>query len=147
MDSNVNAPTARPEIIPFEPGHLLAIDWREHSRSDRLEHIRNGMQLMERYPYIAFTGAAGERLLGAAGVVLCGFGVGYAWVVVGPEIERYKFWFHRTVGIYLRAILKTFEITRLQAEALKSSRRNREWLEALGFRARPYVIYEMEVHG
>jgi hypothetical protein len=137
----------KPQIIKFEIEHLKAIDWREDPDRAHVAHIEDGIALMRTRPYTAFSGVAGGKLLGAAGVIDCGYGVGYAWVVVAPEIERHKLWFHRAVRQYLRAILRTNGYRRLQAEALKCSKRNREWLEVLGFKARPYVIYELEAGG
>ncbi len=134
-----------PRIVKFEIGHLRAVNWREDPRGERREHLESGIVLMQRFPYLAYSAVAGETLLGSAGVIDCGDGVGYAFVVVGPEIEKYKLWFHRNVRDYLRAILRVYGLKRLQTEALKCSKRNREWLEVLGFKARPFIIYELDV--
>ena len=131
----------KPEIIRFEPEHIAAIVGRD---GEGERQIARGMELLKTCPYIAYSGRLEERIIGAAGVSHLGNGDGYAWVFVSTKIENHKLWFHRAVKTYLRAIIATWKLRRIQAQALKCSRRNREWLEALGFKARPYIVYELE---
>jgi hypothetical protein len=130
-----------PEIISFEPEHIAAIVGRD---GEGARQIESGMELLRSCPYIAYSGAVGDKIIGAAGVSHLGNADGYAWVFLSADIERHKVWFHRAVKSYLRAIVATWNLRRVQAQALKCSKRNREWIEALGFKARPYIVYELE---
>lgn len=131
----------KPEIIPFEPEHIAAIVGRD---GEGERQIAGGLELLKSRPYIAYSGRLEEKIIGAAGISLLGDGDGYGWVFISADVENYKLWFHRAVKSYLRAIIATCQLKRIQAQALKCSRRNREWIETLGFKVRPYVVYELE---
>lgn len=120
-----------PRLVKFEIEHLTAVDWREHGNAAQMQR---GIEMIKNFPCMAFTGMAGDKLLGSAGVVNWGYGTGYAWVIVAPEIEHYKLWFHRTVRMYFRAIIRTWNLKRVEAEVKEYSQRNCQWIEALGFK-------------
>lgn len=134
--------TSKPRIIKFELEHIAKINGRD---GDMPERIERGMELLKTRPYMAFSGQIEDRLLGAAGIVNLGGGDGYAWVYVSPEIENYKIWFHRNIKLYMRAIIRTYRLSRIQADTLAYVQRNCEWLEKLGYKVKPYMHYELEI--
>src|SRR4051794_3343351 len=117
-----------PEIIRFEPEHLLAFDWREFDRDDCARWTR---ALLRRYPAVAYTGMAGARVLGCAGLFFFGGGVAFAWLAASRDLERHKLWFQRTIKPYFRAVMRTCALTYVFTWVRQDSARNRKWIGAM----------------
>jgi hypothetical protein len=120
----------QPQIIRFEPGHLLAFDWREFEREDCAGWTR---ELMRRYPSVSYTGIAGGRVLGCAGLIFFEGGVAFAWLAASCDLERHKLWFHRTIKMYFRAVVRSYALRYVFTWVREDSERNRKWIEAMGF--------------
>jgi hypothetical protein len=131
-----------PELIKFEPKHLLEISRREDKPEER---VNRDFEAVKRYHNLAYTGIVDGRILGSAGMfiglvyrdggkMVNDSRAGYAWVVVSEEIGNYKLWFHRIVGMYFKAVIRTFRLNRVECEVMEDSARNRRWAEVLGFR-------------
>lgn len=137
MDSILRHPygsaAVRPEIIRFEPAHLLAFDWREFDRDDCARWTR---ELMQRYPSVSYTGVAGARVLGCAGLVFFDAGIAFAWLAASHDLERHKVWFHRTIKVYFRAVMRSYALRYVFTWVREDSERNRKWIEAMGFQRR-----------
>lgn len=129
-----------PRIVKFQVEHLAALVNREGGNG---EHVERGLKLMKQFPSFAYSAELDGKILGCAGMILLGNDQGYVWVIVSEAIENYRIWFHRSVRNYLRRIIKIAGLKFLHTEVLKCSKRNREWIETLGFKAKPYIIYEL----
>ena len=125
--------TDRPEIVPFEPWHLDAIEWRDGlSLSVDKEWAR---AMMEQYRFVGRSGRVGEKIIGAAGVLLLGGGQAYATVVVSHAIEKHRVWFHRAVRRGFLDLIREHGLKYVFCWTLEGSRCDARWLEALGFAA------------
>src|SRR5436190_4185578 len=120
----------KPEIVRFEPEHLLAFDWREFDREDCTRWTR---ELMRRHVSISYTGVVDGRVLGCAGVIFVEEGRAFAWLAASCELDRHKLWFHKTIKTYFRAIIRTCGLEYVFTWVRQDSARNRNWIEALGF--------------
>src|SRR5689334_12625721 len=95
------------EIIRFELEHLMAFDWREFNREECAHWTR---ELMQRYPSISYTGVVGGSVLGCAGLIMFDKQTAFAWLAVSNNLERHKCWFHRTMKIYFRALMRSLAL-------------------------------------
>ena len=120
----------QPEIIRFEPEHLLAFEWREFNREECARLTRD---LMQRYRFVAYTGIVEGNVLGCAGLILFNEQTAFAWLAVSNKLERHKYWFHRTMKIYFRALMRSLALKYVFTWVREDSERNRKWIEALGF--------------
>jgi hypothetical protein len=85
----------------------------------------------------SFTACVDQQPIGCAGVVLLWPGVGSCWMIVSEELGQHGLWLTRTVKTFLREIIRTHALHRLEAVSVKGE--NGQWLEVLGFTS--------EVHG
>jgi hypothetical protein len=120
----------KPEIVQFEPEHLLAFDWREFNREECVHWTR---ELMQRYPSIAYTGVVDGSVLGCAGLILFDKQTAFAWLAASDRLERHKFWFHRTTKRYFGALMRSLALKHVFTWVRDDSSRNRRWIEAMGF--------------
>src|SRR6185295_17527441 len=79
-----------------------------------------------------WTGLVDEVPLACGGITLPWPGIGMAWMVVGPDMLRYRVWFTRTVKRFLADTVARYQLHRVEAQALEESVVNQWWLEALG---------------
>lgn len=117
-----------PRLIPFHVEHLMRLANRDgwHGATAKLaaEQATGGP---------AFTAVEGNRMLGAAGVLVPWPGVGMAWMVLAADIAPYGLWLTRTVRRVLDDVTRAYRLHRVEALALVESERNQRWLEVLGF--------------
>lgn len=81
----------------------------------------------------AYTGIAGEVILGCAGVVIVWQGMGSVWMTLSEEAALYRIWMTRTVKRCLADIMRAYDLHRLEAVVRADNERNQRWIEALGF--------------
>jgi hypothetical protein len=122
----------KPEIVRFEPEHLLAFDWREFDRADCTRWTR---ELMETHASISYTGIVGGHVLGCAGLIFFDKRTAFAWLAVSKDLESYRLWFHRTMKHYFRAVMRSFTLKYVFTWVREDSERNRRWIEAMGFKS------------
>jgi len=80
-----------------------------------------------------FTGLMDGEIIASGGVVILWKGVGEAWVVSSPLVEKYPLIFAKTIARKLREIIRESGLVRVQtmvdAEHIVSQR----WIERMGF--------------
>lgn len=118
-----------PRIIPFRAEHLVAFQNRD---TPVREELMLAIQKERGGP--AYTGVAGEVILGCAGVIILWSGVGAAWMVLSDTAALYRIWLTRTVRRAMADVMRAYGLHRLEALVIADSERNQKWIEALGFR-------------
>src|SRR6185369_13465565 len=87
--------TQTPMVRPFQASDLDAICNRDGSQ------ISHEAILAQAATGPTWTGLVDEVPLACGGIALPWPGIGMAWMVVGPDMLRYKVWFTRTVKRFL----------------------------------------------
>ena len=145
----------KPEIVQFEIDHV----WRVKNRnSESVEELAQGVRLLRDCPHIFFSAAAKDRIIGLAGIVFLDRRVGFPMALFSEEIGAHKIWLHKKVKRYFEAIIRNFDLKTLVVEIGAQSKRNRRWIERLGFKlegpvpdyrdsvGRDYLMYRYEVN-
>lgn len=81
----------------------------------------------------AYSGFADEDIVVIGGVNILWRGVGEAWAMLGTGYQRHGLFIHRRTGEYLKHIIKTFNLQRVQAVVMKNHWAGMEWMNRLGF--------------
>jgi len=126
---------ANPSLIPFEPFHLGKFINRDTGMSDDISaaYILKGP---------AYTAIIDGRVIGCAGVILLGYGIGIGWMCLSKEVEDYQFWLAKTTKRILRDIIQSFGLRRIESFILTESDKNQLWAAFLGFQTeRQYTRY------
>jgi hypothetical protein len=82
----------------------------------------------------AFTGLAGGKVVGFAGVVILWPGVGDGWIMAAEAISKHKLWFVRSVKKYLDLIMHNHNLHRVQTTVLHGHTDLIRLVEFLGMR-------------
>lgn len=118
-----------PRLIPFRAEHLLAFSNRDTPVQEEI-----ALSIKKERGGPAYTGIAGEMILGCAGVVIMWQGVGAVWMSLSDTVGLYKIWFHRICRRALADIMRAYDLHRIEAVVRSDNERNRKWIEALGFK-------------
>ncbi len=133
VESEPRASIAEPQVVPFRPEHLQGFEGRE---GEGREEMEIGLDLIARFEGFAWSFVAGGRVIGAAGVATAEE-TGYGWMTLRADIATHALWLHRTTGRLLQKAFAGSQIERIRTTILKSSERNRRWVESLGFSIQP----------
>lgn len=117
----------RLQVRPFQVADAQQIVNRDDHEQDPVFTV----QQAEAGP--AFTAWADDRPIGCAGVVLAWPGVGMAWMTVSTDITEHGLWLTRMTRAFLRDIIRSNQLHRLEAVTLEENLRNQGWLMVLGF--------------
>ena len=127
---------ANPLLIPFEPFHLGKFINRDTGMSDDMStaHIfSNGP---------AYTAVVDDRIIGCAGVIILGYGIGVGWMTLSKEVEDHQFWLAKIVKKILRDIIRSFSLRQIESFILTDNDKNQLWAAFLGFQTeRQYTRY------
>lgn len=115
-------------VVPFKAEHLLQI---QHRDEGWLETISTAAVKEMCGP--AFTAIVNDEVIACAGVVIAWPGVGVAWAVLSPTIEKHGLWITRSVRRMLNVIIRGSYLHRVEMVVLANSERNYRWARALGF--------------
>lgn len=114
-------------VVPLERWHLAALYGEESAgaRDQNDQRVSYGL---------GFAAVIDGRVLGAGGIARSWKGTGTAWTVLTEELtSRHKKSLHKWVRRLFPLLVKTLDLTRVQADALARSGVNCAWLERLGF--------------
>jgi hypothetical protein len=78
-----------------------------------------------------FTGIEGERIVGAAGLILLWPGVAQAWAVFSRSFPGLSA--HRAIVKGFAGLIDSCRLHRIQAQVLASFEAGHEWVKRLGF--------------
>ena len=117
----------RPTLVLFHVAHVQGLVDRDGAGSSLTALIA------EHHNGPAVTGMVDGRVIGCAGLALQWPGMATAWMLLSPEIGEHGIWMTRMTRRMLRDWTRAYDLHRVEAVSLQSSRRNQEWLEALGF--------------
>ena len=81
----------------------------------------------------AFTGANSDEIIACGGIIPLWKGVGEAWVVTSPLVEKYPFTFAKIIWRRLRALTDIMDLTRVQTTVDAGHEVSIKWLERMGF--------------
>lgn len=121
-----------PTLMPFRAEHILAFSHREPVGLDQWGGVMQAVKKETMGP--AFTATVGETYLGSAGIAILWAGVGEAWMILAPEVEKHGIWLTRTVRRVFEDIREAFNLRRVQATVRVDSPRNQRWIDLLGFK-------------
>lgn len=119
---------ANRQVVPFHAEHLLQIQYRDEGR---LETIATAAVKEMCGP--AFTAIVDDEIIACAGVVIAWPGVGAAWAVLSPAVEKHGLWITRSVRRMLDVIIRGSNLHRLEMVVLADNERNYRWAHTLGF--------------
>lgn len=128
--------TLRVEI--FKPEHIKHITDGRDDVEKKWEGI--GISPLTRQHWMtdehpAYTAFDGDRILGCAGVLILWDGFGEGWVWINKELaEKHALWFHKTVKGILWAIIKEYDLRRVQCTVDINYVMGTKWARALGFK-------------
>ena len=123
------------QIVEFEMSHFDRIQLRDWDLmgTQQMDDVR------ERLKYFAtngpsYTGMIHGDVVGCAGVFIHWSGMGEAWVLSSPLVERFKLSFHRAVKQTLDMIQDNLKLHRIQCVVHAEYTRSQKWVERLGFK-------------
>lgn len=122
-------------VVPFRAEHLLDMHLREHDRRS-VSAVPGGLKALAplwKAGGPAFTLLDGERTLACAGVLLPRRGLGEAWAVTSPGVERAALSLHRAAKRGLTEIIESRGLCRVQATVSMKNKAAIRWAERLGF--------------
>ena len=125
----------RLRLVPFRREHLERLRPRGFAAGSRYSLIDLAPSLLCRAQLgPAFTALLDGDAAAVAGVCHLCDGIGEAWALVSPEVERVPISFHRAVSRRLARIGAENGFRRLLASVDVNDPRGMRWLEMLGFR-------------
>ena len=123
------------QIVEFEMSHFDRIQLRDWD----LMGTQQMGDVRERLKYFAengpsYTGMIHGEVVGCAGVFIHWPGMGEAWVLSSPLVERFKLSFHRAIKQTLNGIQDNLKLHRIQCVVHADYTRSQKWVERLGFK-------------
>jgi len=82
----------------------------------------------------AFTGVNSEKIVACAGIVPMWKGVGEAWAVTSPLVERHGLFFAKEIWKRLNALIEIMELERVQTTVHVKHEKSIKWVERMGFK-------------
>jgi hypothetical protein len=122
------------EIRRFQPGDYETIvrrDFDEITYAALRALTGTAQHLATSGP--AFTIVAGDEIMACGGVVKFWEGVGEAWMMGSPLIERYKISFAKRAARLLNWVANDLHLVRLQTVVDAEHTVARTWVERMGF--------------
>lgn len=119
--------TARPYLVTYKAEHLLMLTHRD---GEYEESIKSAIQ--KEYG-IAWTAMLEYEVIGCAGMLFTGTGIGSLWACFSPKIADHSFWIHRICKNYIRDLKRAYKLRRVEFVAIGDIARNNDWALALGF--------------
>lgn len=114
------------ELTRFRTEHWLALTGDLSSRSVLQGRVREEAG-------IAYSAIDGDLILGCAGII-AERRYGTLWALLSDELKRkHPLWFHRQARGLLMPVIRTLDLTRVEALVDPEIQMNCRWLEALGF--------------
>ncbi len=128
------------EVVPFEPGHLKALDLQaaQAFMGDLVGDWEQYGELLA-LPGLAFTGIGGDGIVGCAGVWPLHPGCGQAWTLMSKIFPKYKLPATREIRKFLERTLDGKRFWRIQTPVRADFAPGRRWAQALGFREEGYM--------
>ena len=130
------------EIVPFDIVFFDAMDLRSWDQMgiDCQENVR------ERIANYAANGPAytvliDNEVMACGGVYIHWQGVGEAWVLTSPLVEKHMVSFHKAVKTKLQEIARDHNLHRIQCVVNQIYRRSQKWVERLGFEREGLLKY------
>jgi len=105
------------EIVPFKPEHWDMIEFRDFEK-ESMGQVLNEIRVRVDASGPAYTGLVNGKVAGFAGVILMWPGVGEGWILGSDLFAKNKLWFVRSVKKFLRKIMKTHELHRVQTTVM-----------------------------
>lgn len=124
----------KPFLIPFKMNQVQYMDLREFDKRVFLSVPNSAKELMayERSGY-GWTGIVGNEIIAAGGIAPIWEGVGCAWLLSTPLVDKYKLFLHRTVKNAIMQTSKAKNLHRIETAILTDHIVSQRWAERLGF--------------
>lgn len=126
------------EVFEFEPEHGEAIMLND--RDPGLKDYTPAILAAYGAAGPAYTAMINDQVIVCAGVMLMWPGVGTAWAVTSPLIEKYALAGSTAVMYGLRDIISEHKLHRVQAPVYEHFKRGIRWVEFLGFHKEGLMI-------
>jgi len=120
-------------VIPYEDFHALEIKVRDMDEAKRKSQEWRKWAMDNALQGPSYTIRDGNHILSCCGVRVLWPGVGEAWLIFSPEIEKHTLEATKIIRTYLAKIIADCELRRVQAFATVNSPKAARYLEVLGF--------------
>lgn len=120
------------DLIPFRALHVSAMNLRPVAQAELASfNDHKWLAICEANP--GWTGLLDGKIMAAAGVIIPFKGLGEAWLLTTPLVEKHPLLFVRTVKRVMGMIAVSHGLHRLQAMVDVSFTRAHRFVELLGF--------------
>ena len=121
-------------IRPYQPEDYLAITRREFDEITFKNRSNPDATARELAKGMAFTGVNEGGIIACGGVLPIWKGVGEAWAVTSPLVQKYPLVFAKTMRSKLIEIIIANSFERVQTIVDAEFRVSQRWLERMGFK-------------
>jgi hypothetical protein len=121
------------EIREYRPTDYIRINRREFDKKI-FSNIPNPMVAaynLARGP--SFTGVYEGEIVGCGGVILFWKGVGEAWLITSPLVDKFRLTFAKTIHRKLEELIKSLDLERVQAIVDAEFKTGQKFIERMGF--------------